>query len=236
MDQTTSHAAEELLCRAHSSAPRSGEIISVAPGHFLQRQGDVIYDFTCPNITVDVREDDLCYREIPVSHNTLPYADPVTRILRARGTPRPCLAHFPLMVRGVEGWYTISPHIKKLTTSEIPVAHYVSPLKFTHQWGQDLGVLTESELRDWDHLLVQGHLREWTAETLSTGFCKGEGNCPLQTYEGAPSFSLSTLENRIIEAMTGIDIEKLKLAGLWSGVAGGYGFVAWVCYNTIKAL
>ena len=55
MDQTTSHAAEELLCRAHSSTPWSGEIISVAPGRFLQRQGDVIYDFTCPNITVDVR-------------------------------------------------------------------------------------------------------------------------------------------------------------------------------------
>ena len=98
--------------------------------------------------------------------------------------------------------------------------------------GQDLGVLTESELRDWDHLLALGHLKEWTAETLANRFCKGQGNCPLQTYEGPPSFSL---ENQIIETTTGIDIEKLKLAGLLSRVAGGYGFVAWVLYNTVKA-
>ena len=177
-------------------------MVLVAPGRFLQRMGDIVFDYHCPNITVSIREDIRCYREIPVDHPTHKFVDPITKVLLTQGTPRPCLPHFPVAVEGIGAWYTLSPHIKVMSPANVPVANYVPSFQIVHDFDQNIGVLTESEIRDWTHMVAQGHLNHWTAETLTSGICQSQGDCPLQAYAGQPSFSLFALEEKVVHAIT----------------------------------
>ena len=198
-------AADQVLCRAHTWSTKTGEMFPVSPGRFLQRQGDVVYDVTCQEVRVPLREMEQCFREIPIQHPEYQFADPTTRVLVIQGTPRPCLVHYPLKVAGINNWFTLGPHIKTVSQSEIPKPHYTAPVSTSHDWDQDVGVFTATELEDWAHLASVGHLTQRSAEILASGFCQAEEDCPLQSYEGQSKYSLSALEEKILDAVSPVD-------------------------------
>ena len=224
LDGRVDNSDETTVCRVHAQAPAEGDVVTVSPGRFLQRQGDVIFDYTCVAVTVYLREDTVCYREIPITHSIFRFADPVTKIAVVKGTPRPCLAHFPLTVMGATAWYTIAPHVKLVGESDIPAKYFVTPSKHPHDFHQNLGVYTESELREWTHMVSVGHLSKWTTETLSTGLCQSQGDCPLQRYNGQQSFSLSALESQIEEAITPDWMVMAHFVCSIIGTVGGFGW------------
>ena len=90
------------------------------------------------------------------------------------------MVHYPLKVAGLGSWFTLGPHIKTVSQSDIPKPHYTAPVAMD----QDVGVFTATELEDWAHLASVGHLTQRPAEILATGFCQSEEDCPLQSYQG----------------------------------------------------
>ena len=105
----------------------------------------------------------------------------------------------------VNNWFTLGPHIKTVSQSEIPKPHYTAPVSTSHDWDQDVGVFTATELEDWAHLASVGHLTQRSAEILASGFCQAEEDCPLQSYEGQSKYSLSALEEKILDAVSPVD-------------------------------
>ena len=81
---------------------------------------------------------------IPIQHEDYKFADPTTRVLVIQGTPRPCLVHYPLKVAGLGNWFTLGPHIKTVSQSDIPKPHYTAPVITSHDWDQDVGGECES--------------------------------------------------------------------------------------------
>ena len=127
----------------------------MSPGRFLQRQGDVVYDVTCTEVRIPLREMEQCFREILVQHEDHRFTDPTTRVL-----------------------------VMTVSQSDIPKPHYTAPVVMDHDWGQDVGVFTATELEDWAHLASVGHLTQRSAEILATGFCQSEEDCPLAVLPG----------------------------------------------------
>ena len=62
------------------------------------------------------------------------------------------MVHYPLKVAGLGNWFTLGPHIKTVSQSDIPKPHYTAPVVMDHDWDQDVGVFTATELEDWAHL------------------------------------------------------------------------------------
>ena len=56
-------------------------MFQVSPGRLLQRQGDVVYDVTCKEVRIPLREMEQCFREIPIQHEDYKFADPTTHAL-----------------------------------------------------------------------------------------------------------------------------------------------------------
>ena len=224
-EATLAQAADQVLCRAHTWSTKTGEMFQVSPGRFLQRQGDVVYDVTCKEVRVPLREMEQCFREIPIQHEDYKFADPTTRVLVIQGTPRPCLVHYPLKVAGLGNWFTLGPHIKTVSQSDIPKPHYTAPVVMDHDWDQDVGVFTATELEDWAHLASVGHLTQRSAEILATGFCQSEEDCPLQSYQGQSTYSLSALEEKALDAISPVDWTLVMETGKYMCLAGGGAYI-----------
>ena len=84
-----------------------------------------------------------------------------------------------------------------VSQSDIPKPHYTAPVAMDHVWDQDVGVFTATELEGWAHLASVGHLTQWSAEILASGFGQSEEDCPLQSYQGQSTSSLLHLVNCI---------------------------------------
>ena len=224
-DATLAQAADQVLCRAHTWSTKTGEMFQVSPGRYLHRQGDVVYDITCREVKVPLRELEHCYREIPIQHENYKFADPITKVMLVQGTPRPCLVHYPLKVAGVGNWYTVGPHIKTVSLSDIPRPHYTAPVTMDHDWDQDVGVFTATELEDWAHLASVGHLTQRSAEILATGFCQSEEDCPLQPYQGQSTYSLTTLEEKVLDAVSPVNWTLMKEIGQYVCLFGGGAYI-----------
>ena len=80
-------AYTEAHCQSRSAALRPGQLVLLKAGLFGMRLGDTFVEFTCPEVSVDLREADGCYlTEIPVEHNETLFVNMVSRVLQAGGT------------------------------------------------------------------------------------------------------------------------------------------------------
>ena len=84
----------QAACRQSLDAMPVELNFRVDEGKFGRVSGDVVIVFTCPQIHVPLREADNCYRDVPVQHPTMLFADTLTRILRADSPRVTCTAHF----------------------------------------------------------------------------------------------------------------------------------------------
>ena len=97
-EATLAQAADQVLCRAHTWSTKTGEMFQVSPGRFLQRQGDVVYDVTCKEVRVPLREMEQCFREIPIQHEDYKFIDPHHPRTSDPGDPQALLG--PLSAEG----------------------------------------------------------------------------------------------------------------------------------------
>ena len=94
-----------------------------------------------------------------------------------------------------------------------------------HDWDQDVGVFTATELEDWAHLASVGHLTQRSAEILATGFCQSEEDCPLQSYQGQSTYSLSALEGKALDAVSPVNWTLVMETGKYMCLAGGGAYI-----------
>ena len=60
-----------------------------------------------------------------------------------------------------------------------------------------------------------------SAEILATGFCQSEEDCPLQSYQGQSTYSLSALEEKVLDAISPVDWTLMMEIGKYMCLVGG---------------
>ncbi|KAL6418204.1 hypothetical protein ACFW04_012275 [Cataglyphis niger] len=105
-----------------------------SPGYMAITAGEVVHIIKCVPILCKIRQMEVCYNELPVSHgNTSYFLSPRSRILMKTGTTRDCSELLPTMYRIDDTWFRITPRpvealpppiIQPLTK---PKWKYVSP-------------------------------------------------------------------------------------------------------------
>lgn len=108
--------------------------ITKTPGHTAVAAGEVIHLIKCIPVECKVRHTELCYNELPVTHNNVSaYLLPRSRILTRSGTVRECNELLPAMFKIHNKWFRVNkrpgeslppPVIQPLTK---PTWNYVSP-------------------------------------------------------------------------------------------------------------
>ena len=130
--------------------------IMKAPGYTAITAGEVLHLIKCVPVECRVRQAELCYNELPVTHqNKSLFLLPRSRILTKTGTPRDCHELLPAMYQVHNTWYRLTPRpvesvapptIQPLTK---PSWRYVSPDSLASS-----GIYTSEDLdRLRDHIM-----------------------------------------------------------------------------------
>lgn len=130
--------------------------IMKTPGHTAVTAGEVIHLIKCIPVECKVRHTELCYNELPITHNNITaYLLPRSRIITKSGTVRECNELLPTMYKIHDTWFKINkrpseslppPIIQPLTK---PTWKYVSPTNLATS-----GIYTSEDLdRLRDHIM-----------------------------------------------------------------------------------
>ena len=192
LQQKLNHQTElwtRKLCQRDKFFP-SSQIIHLGANQFGRFQGDVFHLFKCQKKVATIRQEDKCYRDVPIDPTG--FVNPTTRIFTKFSSVIFCNARFPLTVRTVQGYVEILPHLKTVAT----------PLSFTdqHQSYHQLtdfsgsGLYTDSEMEEWSHLINFPSYKQAIMTELSLGNCLQQGECDSQiANEGVTNYDIRSL-------------------------------------------
>ena len=207
------------ICLSQHVEDKMGKVQRLDHNKFGQRWGDVWREFSCREVTVELREDTHCYQsEAPVKHPELPFLDLVTRTLQTTGSPRPCLHNFPLEVQGEHSWWKLLPEVTK---SLPPRSKSIAVQPTHHHLDRLIGLYSKQELKEFRHVLEFPAYTELMGANLALGLCSGAEGCPLETSPGAPSYSLANLERDVMASITPHWMTVLRDMWYYYGISGG---------------
>lgn len=108
--------------------------IMKGPGYTAVTAGETIHLIRCIPVKCHVRQTELCYNELPVTHrNTSLFILPKSRILTRKGTLRECSDFLPVMYHLQEMWFRLTPRVTEVLPPPViqpltkPTWRYISP-------------------------------------------------------------------------------------------------------------
>jgi len=82
------------------------------PGYMAVRRGEVVHVAKCARVSVNFRDDPICYDELPITYNNKSmFLTPVSRIIVKRGTVITCNGVAGTMYNVDGEWYTVNEHM-----------------------------------------------------------------------------------------------------------------------------
>ena len=187
-------AGHQAACRASLAAAPAELNFRMTEGRFGRVSGDAVIVFTCPEATVQLRKAETCHRDVPVQHEKLPFADTLTRILRADSPRVPCAANFAPLIEGVRGWWQASPALNPV---QPPAAWLPYDPKGSQPEETPRGFYTEDEKEAWTRMQMLPVYKQQIVSMIEVGSCGSTAGCPIQTLGGEGSFDWSTLERAV---------------------------------------
>ena len=170
---------------------RDAELIPLGPElEYGMISGEVVYRIRCEKKTLKIVEKEVCFNKVPVmTSQGEKWTDPVTKILGLHSTHRPCNKRFPLIIKAVENWISINPHISPVATPDI---YEIKLGKFHHEEAGTGGIYTEQEMEAWNQLVVFPEFRRELQNEIATGVCQSSlDNC--QVMENGRRYDLDKL-------------------------------------------
>ena len=116
-------------------------------------------------------------------------------MLKTLSSPEPCTPNFSQIIKGVTNWICVGPKLKVVPP---PRSEPRTCLSFKHH-GDELGLYTEQEERDFEYVSNLKYYKEQITASLTHAVCEADAECDLNPLPGTPSYSLSRLEKETKE-------------------------------------
>ena len=140
------------------------------------------------------------------------------RMLQQDSAKEPCVENFPRVLKGIDSWIRFGPKVKAVAP---PRSEEHGNLVLSHH-ADEVGLYTEQEERDFEHVSTLLHYKEQVTGTLVHAVCSQDDECDLNPLTGSPSYSLSKLEKETVEfvELGPWDYFLVKILGpIWMGVS-----------------
>ena len=140
---------------------------------------------------VELVDSDGCFQGAPIKQ----VGNLANRMLQQESAREPCVENFPRVLRGTDSWIRFGPKVKAVAP---PRSEEHGNLVLSHH-ADEVGLYTEQEERDFEHISGLLHYKEQVTDTLVHAVCSQDNECELNPLPGSPSYSLSKLEKETVE-------------------------------------
>ena len=188
--KTTNHLEREV-CRRETLKNR-GEPFRLGDDYAMIK-GELLYQFKCAQKEAKIKEDQVCYKDVPLEVQPPSFVDPLTKLLKQHSVVIPCSKRFPLTVRTTTGWVTIRPHVSSTTPPAEGKPEMPTTIK--HEDLHNGGLYTQSEKKAWEMLISFPHYHEALLKSISWGSCVQTGLCHQEQMEtiGVTNYDINRL-------------------------------------------
>ncbi len=221
---------KSVICALNVKEPGLASPHRIEDDKFLFRRADVIYQYMCKKVIVELADSDNCYQGAPIkpegNHRFINLAN---RMLQQSSPKEPCVENFPRVLKGVNSWLRFGPKVKAIAP---PRSEDHREILLSHH-ADEVGLYTQQEEQDFEHISNLLHYREQVTGTLVHAVCSQDSECDLNPLPGSPSYSLSKLEKETVEfvELGPWDYFLVKILGpIWMG----FSFVG-ICGGLITA-
>ena len=182
----------ELSCDFKTREPADAPPHHVGSGVYIFRRGDVIYEYGCEEVKVQLRDVPNCFRDFPiVEREGKRFVSASNRMLIVNSAEEVCVPHFTRMVRGDKNWYRVGPGVRVAETPR--QERGISP----KHADDEVGLYTEAEENDFDHLQGLAGYTDQVTKKVAQSVCHADNACGLKSLPGAPSYNLAYLEESV---------------------------------------
>ena len=116
-------------------------------------------------------------------------------MLKTHSSPEPCTPNSSRLIKGISQWIRVGPKLKIVPP---PRSEPRALLSLKHH-DDELGLYTEQEEHNFEHISNLKHCKELITESLTHEICNQDDHCEMNPLPGAPSYSLSRLEKEAKE-------------------------------------
>ena len=222
---------KSVVCALNVKEPGLAAPHRVENDTFLFRRSDVIYQYSCKKVIVELVDDTGCFQGAPIKPvGKYKFINLSNRMLVQDSVREPCVENFPRVIRGTDSWLRFGPKVKVVAP---PRSEDHGNIVISHH-ADEVGLYTQQEERDFEHIGGLLHYREQITGTLVHAVCSQDDECDLNPLPGSPSYSLSKLEKETVEfvELGPWDYFLAKILGpLWMGIS----FVG-ICGGLITAV
>ena len=187
---------KSVVCGLNVKEPGLAAPHRVENDNFLFRRSDVIYQYSCKKVIVELVESESCYPGAPIKQvGKYKFINLENRMLTPDSPREPCIQNFPRVLRGIDSWIRFGPKVKEVLP---PRSEEHDSLVLSHH-ADEVGLYTEQEERDFEHISGLLHYKEQVTGTLIHAVCSQDDECELNPLPGSPSYSLSKLEKETVD-------------------------------------
>ena len=166
------HTIQQRVC-SETRLNQKTEPTPLGDGQFGLRKGDVFLIFQCQKTKAKLREDTSCWSDIPIEGG---FVTPTSKQFILHSNKIPCSQTFPMIVKTLQGWVEILPHLK---IRPAPLEHLPQEIQPTiHEDYSRGGLYSTQELAEWKHELSFPTFHQALLKSLSYGSCLQDGRCP----------------------------------------------------------
>ena len=182
----------ELSCEFKTKEPADAPPHHIGKGMYIFRRGDVIYEYGCEEVQVQLRDVPQCYRDFPIiDKKGKKFLSASNRMIIENSAEEVCVPHFTRMVKGEKSWYRVGPGVRVAETPR-------QEMGFSPKHSDDeVGLYTEAEETDFDHLQGLAGYTDQVTKKVAQAVCQSDNTCVLKSLPGAPSYNLAYLEDSI---------------------------------------
>ena len=209
---------KSVVCALNVEEPGLAAPHRVAIDTFLFRRSDVVYQYICKKVVVELIEADGCFQGAPIKQvGKYKLINLENRMLQQDSPSEPCVPNFPRVLRGVDSWLRFGLKVQEIAA---PRSEDHGNLVLAHHAGE-VGLYTEQEEIDFEHISGFLHYKEQVTRTLVHAVCLQDDECELNPLPGSPSYSLSKLEKETVQfiELGPWDYFLVKILGpIWMGI------------------
>ena len=146
---------KSVVCALNVKEPGLAAPHRVENDTFLFCRSDVIYQYTCKKVIVELVESESCFQGAPLKQvGKYKFMNLDNRMLQQDSPRGPCIQNFPCVLRGIDSWIRFGPKVKGVP----PLGQHGS-LVLSHH-ADEVGLYTEQEERDFEHVSGLLHYKE----------------------------------------------------------------------------
>ena len=154
---------KSVVCALNVKEPGLAAPHRVENDTFLFRRSDVIYQYTCKKVIVELVESESCFQGAQIKQvGKYKFMNLENRMLQQDSPREPCIQNFPRVLRGIDSWIRFGPKVKGVPP---PKTEQHGNLVLSHH-ADEVGLYTEQEERDFEHVSGLLHYKEQVTRTL----------------------------------------------------------------------